>query len=200
MKPSPERPLSYRHHIIRNRVPEVGDRFPSDAALMAATIRLARQNVDHGGGPFAAAIVTPDRRVVGVGCNEVVHANDPSAHAEISAIRDACKRLQRFNLDATFALFTTCMPCVMCSGAVHLSGVGRLVCAARHDDTFEAGLPHKGLFDFVQREYLEKRMVIVEEDLLRDEVIQVFSLYLKRGGTVYLPEKQSNKKRERRVG
>jgi tRNA(Arg) A34 adenosine deaminase TadA len=174
--------------------------FPSDIALMAATIRLARWNVERGGGPFAATIVTPERRVVGIGCNEVVQASDPSAHAEVSAIRDTCKRLGHFGLDATLTMFTTCMPCVMCSGAVHLSGVGRLVCAARHDDTFEAGLPHKGLFDFIQREYLEKRMVMVEEDMLREEAIQVFSLYRKRGGTAYLPKKQSDPKSERRVG
>ncbi|MBZ5604826.1 MAG: nucleoside deaminase, partial [Acidobacteriia bacterium] len=85
---------------------------------MEQAIRLAIENVRaNRGGPFAALVVR-DARVIATGTNQVTTANDPTAHAEIVAIRAACAELRSFQLDAC-DLYTTCEPCPMCLGAIY---------------------------------------------------------------------------------
>src|SRR6204780_4440504 len=92
---------------------------------MARAIELAIENVRSGrGGPFGAVIVK-DGRVVAEGANRVASANDPTAHAEIVAIRAACSALGAFQLDGC-DLYTTCEPCPMCLGAIYWARIGRV--------------------------------------------------------------------------
>ena len=109
-----------------------------DDHFMQQALALASQGVELGhGGPFGAVIVVEDR-VVGRGWNQVVHRQDPTAHAEILAIREACGALGRFHLpDAT--LYTTCEPCPMCLGALYWAHIGRLVFGATAEDAAEVG-------------------------------------------------------------
>ena len=86
-------------------------------AFMRQAIALAVENVRNGGGPFGAVIVK-DGKVVATGVNRVTLDNDPTAHAEVSAIRAACTRLGTFNLEGC-VIYTSCEPCPMCLGAIY---------------------------------------------------------------------------------
>lgn len=107
-----------------------------DEALRRA-IALASENVARGGGPFGALVVK-DGRVVGEGVNRVTLDNDPSAHAEIVAIRDACRRLGTFKLDGA-VVFASCEPCPMCWSAIQWSRAARVCFGASQQDAAEAG-------------------------------------------------------------
>ncbi len=105
---------------------------PNDNRFMDAAIKLAANSVSAGGGPFGAVVVR-NGEIVGTGHNRVVLDNDPSAHAEVVAIRDACSRLGTFQLgDCT--LYASCEPCPMCLATIYWARIPRVVYAAdRHD-------------------------------------------------------------------
>ena len=92
--------------------------------FMREAIRLASDNIDNGGGPFGAVVVK-DGVIVGRGANRVTANNDPTAHAEVSAIRDACQRLATFDLSGC-EVYTSCEPCPMCLGAIYWARIGRI--------------------------------------------------------------------------
>jgi guanine deaminase len=107
-------------------------------AFMARAIELAIENVRSGrGGPFAALIVK-DGRVVSIGTNQVTSCNDPTAHAEIVAIRAACAVLGSFQLDGC-DIYTTCEPCPMCFGAIYWARPARVFFGATARDAADAG-------------------------------------------------------------
>ncbi len=100
-------------------------------------IEIAASNVNDGGGPFGALIVR-DGKVVGRGANQVTRTNDPSAHAEVVAIRDACKNLQTFKLEGC-TIYSSCEPCPMCLGAIYWARLDKLFFAATQTDAARAG-------------------------------------------------------------
>ncbi|WP_019927331.1 nucleoside deaminase [Nocardia sp. BMG111209] len=104
---------------------------------LAETVRLAATNVAAGGGPFAAAILC-DGNIVATGTNEVVTGLDPTAHAEVVAIRAACRALGRFSL-AGCLLVSSCEPCPMCLSAALWSRVDQVIYAADRYDAARAG-------------------------------------------------------------
>lgn len=109
-----------------------------DPSYLRRALDLAVENVRSGrGGPFGAVIVR-DGRVVGSGTNLVTTANDPTAHAEINAIREACRTLGTFRLDGC-TLYSSCEPCPMCLGAVYWGRLERVYYAATRDDAARAG-------------------------------------------------------------
>jgi tRNA(Arg) A34 adenosine deaminase TadA len=111
---------------------------PDDAGFMHQALGLAARGIEQGdGGPFGALVVI-DGKVVGEGWNQVVRRNDPTAHAEILAIRDACRRLGRFHLEDA-VLYATCEPCPMCLAALCWARIETLVYAADGDDAAAAG-------------------------------------------------------------
>jgi guanine deaminase len=106
--------------------------------LMREALRLALENARSGrGGPFAA-VVARDGDVVATGANRVVATNDPTAHAEVVAIREACRRLGTFRL-AGCEIYSSCEPCPMCLGAIAWARPARLFYAATRDDAAAAG-------------------------------------------------------------
>ena len=105
---------------------------------MQQAIALGRKGMHQNeGGPFGCVIVKDDV-VIGQGWNRVTSANDPTAHAEIMAIRDACKNLQTFQL-AGCELYTSCEPCPMCLGAIYWARPSKIYFAASHTDAAAAG-------------------------------------------------------------
>jgi guanine deaminase len=100
-------------------------------------IEMAVENVRRGGGPFAALVVR-DGSVIATGANRVTSACDPTAHAEIVAIREACRILGSFQLPAC-ELYTSCEPCPMCLGAIYWARPARVYYAATQDDAAAAG-------------------------------------------------------------
>ena len=106
---------------------------------MMRAIELAQNGVDQNhGGPFGC-VVAKDGRIVGEGCNRVTSTNDPTAHAEIVAIRDACKNLTSFRLEGC-TIYTSCEPCPMCLGAIYWSRPARMFFAATRGDAAAARL------------------------------------------------------------
>lgn len=95
-----------------------------DRRFMAEAVRLAEENVERGGGPFGAVIVR-DGRIVATGVNSVTMSNDPTAHAEINAIRNACQEGQTFSLKGC-VMYSSCEPCPMCLSAIYWAGISRL--------------------------------------------------------------------------
>ena len=109
----------------------------SDEEALRRAIALAAENVARGGGPFGAVVVK-DGRIVGEGANRVTIDNDPSAHAEVVAIRDACRRLGTFKLDGA-VVYASCEPCPMCWSAIQWSRAARLCFAADQAQAAAAG-------------------------------------------------------------
>lgn len=109
-----------------------------DSQFLEEAIRLAVENVRKGvGGPFGAVIVQRGR-VIGRGTNLVTSTNDPTAHAEIVAIRQACQALGDFQLTDS-EIYTSCEPCPMCAGAIYWCRPARVYFAAGHEDASRAG-------------------------------------------------------------
>ncbi len=111
--------------------------MPDDDMWLERALALAEANVTEGGGPFGAVVVR-DGREVAAGTNRVVLAHDPTAHAEVVAIRAACRALGTHDLGGT-AVFSSCEPCPMCLAAALWSRVDRVVYAADRHDAARAG-------------------------------------------------------------
>ncbi len=109
----------------------------TDSDYLEQTLEMARDNVERGGGPFACLIVRDDE-IVGKGTNVVTLRNDPTAHAEVVAIRHACSRLNTFQL-AGCVVYASCEPCPMCLGALYWARPDRVVYAADRAMAAEAG-------------------------------------------------------------
>lgn len=105
--------------------------------FMRRAIDLSLQSIGSGGGPFGAVIVR-DGTIIAEGNNRVTLANDPTAHAEIVAIREACRRLERFHLDDCY-IYTSCEPCPMCLGAIYWGRLRSIVYGSSRDDAAAAG-------------------------------------------------------------
>ncbi len=109
----------------------------TDESYLAEAMALAESSVEQGGGPFGAVVVK-EGTVIGRGTNNVTLSNDPTAHAEVGAIREACKTIHDFSL-AGATLYASCEPCPMCLSAIYWSHLDRVVYAATRDDAAAAG-------------------------------------------------------------
>lgn len=134
----------------------MSDSTSSDADFMRAAIEQAVENVRDGGGPFAALIVR-DGAVIARGANRVTPSNDPTAHAEIVAIRAACDTLGQFHLNGC-TLYTTCEPCPMCLGAIYWAHLDRVLYASTRDDAAAAGFDDAHIYHEIARDP-DERMI-----------------------------------------
>ena len=141
-----------------------------DRRYMQMAIDKATENVQQGGGPFGAVIVR-DGEVLAVDGNSVVPDNDPTAHAEVNAIRHACRDLKTFNL-AGCTLYASCEPCPMCLSSAYWAGVSRLCFAATRDDAAEAGFSDAFIYD--QLDLPVDQRSIPCHTFMRDEAQQSF--------------------------
>ena len=141
---------------------------PSPEHFMREAIRTSLENVRaERGGPFGS-IVVRDGEIVGRGWNQVTSANDPTAHAEVMAIRDACTRLGTFRLDGC-TLYASCEPCPMCLSAIYWARISRLYFAATREDAALAGFDD----DWIYRELalpLDQRAIPATQ-YLREEAL-----------------------------
>lgn len=132
----------------------------SEKALLQLAIDEAKSGVSLGeGGPFGA-VVARDGVVIARGHNRVLQTNDPTAHAEVVAIRDACARLGRWSLDDC-VLYASCQPCPMCFAAAHWSKVPKCVYAATADDAAGVGFDDRFLYDAIQGKATEVKCEMV---------------------------------------
>ncbi len=144
------------------------------AEFMRRAIALGLENVRSSlGGPFAAVIVK-DGSVIAEGANCVTTTNDPTAHAEIVAIREACRRLGDFQL-TDCELYTTCEPCPMCLGAIYWARPARVFYACLAADAADAGFDDAFIYEELKHPLESRRTPMVQ--LLRDESLAIFSLW-----------------------
>ena len=147
---------------------------PSDIDYLRAAIALAREGMERGdGGPFGCVIVK-DGIIIGRGSNRVTSTNDPTAHAEVVAIREACRQLGSFQLEGC-VLYTSCEPCPMCLGAIYWSRPDRIVFAGTREDAAQAGFDDQLIYDELPLPYNDRR--IRTEQGLRDEAQVVFAAW-----------------------
>lgn len=138
--------------------------------LMQQAISVALENIDRGGGPFGALIIK-DGEIISSSGNQVTLLNDPTAHAEILAIREAAKKLKTWDLSGC-VLFTSCEPCPMCLSAIYWAHIDKVYYACRHDDAKKAGFDDAFIYDELKLEP-EKRKLSMHE-LQRDEGLETF--------------------------
>lgn len=124
--------------------------------FLQRAVELALANVASGGGPFGAVIVQQEQ-VIAEGVNRVSLANDPTAHAEVVAIREACRMLNRFQLDDC-ALYASCEPCPMCLGAIYWARLGQVYFAATREDAAAAGFDDSLIYDEIPLDPTQRRI------------------------------------------
>jgi len=128
--------------------------------LIQEVIELALLNVKEGkGGPFAAMIVK-DGKVIVRATNTVTSSNDPTAHAEVNAIREACKILNTFQLSEC-ELYTSCEPCPMCFGAIYWARLKKVYFAARQEDAAQAGFDDSFIYQQLHLPHLQRNIPFI---------------------------------------
>lgn len=132
---------------------------------MQQAIDLARKNVREGGGPFAAVVVK-DGVVVACGTNRVTASHDPTAHAEIVAIREACRALGKFQLEGC-EIYTSCEPCPMCMGALYWARPARIYYAATRADAAAIGFDDDFIYEQLALPVEQRKLEMIP--LLREE-------------------------------
>lgn len=130
---------------------------------MREAIRLADESVKNGGGPFGAVIVR-DGEIVAGSANSVTLDNDPTAHAEVNTIRQACRKLSTFDL-SDCVIYTSCEPCPMCLSAVYWARIDRIFYACTRDDAERAGFSDSLIYDELRKDISER---IVREIRIED--------------------------------
>ena len=139
--------------------------------FMQRAIDIALQSMDEGkGGPFGAVAVK-DGVVIAEGTNEVTSAGDPTAHAEVVAIRKACLALGDFQLDGC-ELYTTCEPCPMCIGAIYWARPEKVYFGSEKEDAARIGFDDKFIYDEIDLAIEERKIPFVQMD--RDNTIRLF--------------------------
>ena len=145
--------------------------------FMRRAIALALENVrNRNGGPFAA-IVVKDGSVIAEGTNRVTSSNDPTAHAEVVAIREACRVLNDFQLTGC-DLYTTCEPCPMCLGAIYWARPARIFYAGTAADAAAAGFDDSFIYDELKRPPTGRRIPTAQ--ILREESLAIFAAWQKQ--------------------
>lgn len=138
---------------------------------MQEAIRLSRHGMQEGaGGPFGCVIVK-DNQIIGRGWNQVTSTNDPTAHAEVVAIRDACRSLGSYQLEGC-EVYASCEPCPMCFGAIYWARPSKLYFANTRQDAAAAGFDDALIYEELELPFNRRR--IITECLGRDEALQVF--------------------------
>lgn len=153
----------------------------ADPEFMKKAIALATDNVISGrGGPFGAVIVR-DGRIIASGVNLVTASNDPTAHAEVSAIRAACQALGRFQLTGC-DVYTSCEPCPMCLAAIYWARCARIYYGNSAADATDVGFDDSFLYAEMKKPINERAVPI--ERLLSDEAIESFEAWKKQSNRV----------------
>ena len=133
------------------------------------------------GGPFGAIIVNKEGKIVSKGNNKVLKNNDPTAHAEIVAIRKACKKLNTYNL-ADCTLYTSCQPCPMCLSAIIWSNIKEVYYACTKKDAASIGFRDDAIYEYLKGK--NKKLISIKQ-IDREECIDLFEDYKKQGKTIY---------------
>lgn len=152
-----------------------------ETAFLRRAIRLSIENAKNGnGGPFGA-IVVKDGCVIAEGTNRVTSSNDPTAHAEVVAIREACRKLGTFQLDGC-DIYTSCEPCPMCMGAIYWARPARVFYAAAAEDAARAGFDDAFILEELRLPPSRRSIPLIS--MLREEAQEAFRAWTRKPGKV----------------
>lgn len=161
------------------------ERFPiteADIRFMREAIRLADESVERGGGPFGAVIVKDGEILAGC-ANRVTLDNDPTAHAEVNTIREACRKLGSFDLSGC-VIYSSCEPCPMCLGAIYWAGISRIYYGNTRKDAADIDFADDFIYEELDRPMESRTVPIIP--MLRAESLRTFQLWTaKADKTVY---------------
>jgi len=152
----------------------------SKEELMRKAIELSIDNVKNGGGPFGA-VIARDGEIIATGVNRVTDSNDPTAHAEVSAIRAAAAKLGKFNLSGC-EIYTSCEPCPMCLGAIYWARLDKIYFANNKTDAKNIGFDDSFIYDELALPLNLRHLS--SENMMRDEAIKAFELWNKKADKV----------------
>lgn len=133
------------------------------------------------GGPFGAVITDKDGNIVATGNNQVLKNNDPTAHAEVMAIRNACKKLNTYDL-SNYILYTSCEPCPMCLSAIIWSNIKEIYYACTREDAANIGFRDDLIYEYLKG---NNKDLINLKQIDRDECISLFEKYQDEDKTIY---------------
>jgi guanine deaminase len=142
-----------------------------DNPFMVRAIQLSIDNVRSGhGGPFGAVVVK-DGNIVAEGTNQVTSTNDPTAHAEVLAIREACRKLGIFDLDGC-EIYSSCEPCPMCLGAIYWARLSRVYFANSAADASKIGFDDSVIYREIAQAHPQRKIPMIQ--LMREEALAAF--------------------------
>ena len=152
----------------------------SENLFMSRAISLAKQNVLAGGGPFGAIIVK-EGQIIAEGVNQVTLQNDPTAHAEVQAIREACRVLCTFDLSGC-EIYTSCEPCPMCLGAIYWARLDKIYYANTKEDAKDIAFDDSFIYEEIALKPSDRKLP--SESLLRNEAIKAFQAWASKDDKV----------------
>ena len=144
--------------------------------FMQRAIELSIESINSGGGPFGS-VVAKDNEIISEGMNRVTVNNDPTAHGEIIAIRQACKKLNTFDLSG-YELYTNCEPCPMCLSAIYWSHIDKVYYANTRDDAHKIDFLDPIIYKELQKTNEEKKIQMVQ--MMRKEGLKAFEIWDKK--------------------
>ena len=149
-------------------------------------MQIAKENADKGilnneGGPFGAVIVDENNNIISTGNNQVLNQKDPTAHAEIVAIREACKKLNTYDL-SNCTLYTSCEPCPMCLSAIIWANIKKVYYGCTKHDADKIGFRDDIIYQYLKG---EKTDLIDLQEMDREDCLKTFEEYQKKSGVIY---------------
>lgn len=149
-------------------------------------MKIANENAKKGiekqeGGPFGAVIVDKEGNIISNGNNKVLKNNDPTAHAEIEAIRNACKKLNTYDL-SEYILYTSCEPCPMCLSAAIWANMKTIYYGCTKEDANNIGFRDDIIYDYLKG---KNKSLVKLENIDREECLKTFDKYNKENGVIY---------------
>lgn len=143
---------------------------------------MAKNGIDNSeGGPFGAVIIDKEGNIISKGNNEVLKNNDPTAHAEVVAIRNACKKLNTYDL-SDYILYTSCEPCPMCLSAIIWSNIKEIYYACSREDAAKIGFRDDLIYEYLKG---NNKDLINLKQIDRKNCIELFDEYKKQNKTIY---------------
>ena len=140
---------------------------------MKRAIELSVESVNNGGGPFGCVVVKGDK-IIAEGSNKVTSNNDPTAHGEIVAIREACKKLNNFSLNQC-ELYSTCEPCPMCLSAIYWARIKKIYYGNTRDDARKIDFDDSLIYTELQKNIDKRKIPMIQ--IMRNEALKAFELW-----------------------
>ena len=144
--------------------------------FMKRAIELSVESVNNGGGPFGSVIVK-DKKIIAEGSNKVTSNNDPTAHGEIVAIREACKKLNNFSLNEC-ELYSTCEPCPMCLSAIYWARIEKIYYGNTREDARKIDFDDSLIYTELQKNIDKRKISMIQ--IMRNEALKAFELWDKK--------------------